>query len=263
MSLKARVIAINQLLSDIYGREMRLSYLLSKLDFNSEDLNLISNELLSIVIVIFLETLEETVITFQDGTRQLKILHDSYGLTGNPQTLRQLAEKFDISHERIRQLKQKTLRKLKSNHNRSELESLFKQKVQQSIEVYNNKQLSKISNISKPKYRFALSSLSNGEQCLIISEENNQIIVAESNFQEFYSNFINTLRALEWDNFKTYSFEEVRKKHQRAYEKWTREEEELLINNLSEGLDVKEIAEMLGRQPSAIRSRMNKLGLNN
>ena len=40
MSLKAQIIAINQLLSDIYQQDMRLSYLLLKLNFDNEDVNL-------------------------------------------------------------------------------------------------------------------------------------------------------------------------------------------------------------------------------
>lgn len=262
MSLKARVIATNQILSDIYQQDMRLSYLLFKLDFDSEDVNLIGDRLLLDAVAIFLETLEQTIITFQNGTRQFKIIQDSYGLIGNsPQTLRHLAEEFNISHERVRQLKQKTLMKLKSKNQRYKLESLFKNKIQQSLELYKKQQLlTTIDNICAPKYNFALSSLSNGERCLTISEGSDRITVTESNFLEFYNNL--TMIRLEW-GIKTYTVEEVRKNHKQAYAKWTREEEELLINSLAEGLNVEEIATMLERQPGAIASRINKLGLNN
>ena len=64
MSLKVQIIAINQLLSDIYEQEMRLSYLLSKLDFNNEDVNLIGSELLSDAVAIFSETLEKNYNSF-------------------------------------------------------------------------------------------------------------------------------------------------------------------------------------------------------
>ena len=40
MSLKAQIITINQLLSDIYQQDMCLSYLLLKLNFDNEDVNL-------------------------------------------------------------------------------------------------------------------------------------------------------------------------------------------------------------------------------
>ena len=259
MSLKARVIATNKLLSDIYQQDMRLSSLLSKLDFDNEDVNLIGDKLLFDAAVFFLETLEETIIAFQDGTRRFKIIQDSYGLIGNcPQALRQLAKEFNISHERVRQLKQKTLMKLKSTNQRSKLESLFRSKIQQSLEIYKDR-FPAIDNCAD-KYNFALSSLSNGEKCLTISEGNNRITISESDFLDFCDNL--TMVKSKW-GIKSYTVEKVRKKHKKAYAKWTQEEEELLINNFAEGLSVKEIATMLERQPGAIASKINKLGLNN
>ena len=220
-----------------------------------------SNKLLSEAVACFLEALEETIITFQDGDRQLKIIQGSYGLNSYPKTLRQLAEEFNISHERIRQLKQKTLRKLKSTNNKSKLELLFKPKIKQAIATYQTVQFDTITDDNhQKKYNFTLSLLSNGQKCLTIAQGVNQITITESDFIEFY-NKITTVK-LEW-GIKTYNIEEVRKQHQKAYAKWTREEEKLLIDNLAEGLNVKEIAEILGRQPGAITSRINKLGLNN
>jgi hypothetical protein len=58
---------------------------------------------------------------------------------------------------------------------------------------------------------------------------------------------------------KTYSVEEIRKKHSRAYEKWTEEEDSSMVDGLKRGLGVEELACRLGRQPSAIRARMEKL----
>jgi hypothetical protein len=58
---------------------------------------------------------------------------------------------------------------------------------------------------------------------------------------------------------KTYSIEGVRQTHPRAYEKWTEEEEQHVIRLTQEGLSMREIAEMLQRQPGAIRSRQRKL----
>lgn len=258
MSLKARVIATNKLLSDIYQQDMRLSSLLLKLGFNNEEISFVGDKLLFDTAIFFLETLEETIIDFQDGTRKFEIIQGSYGLTGDSsQTLRQLAEKLNISHERVRQLKEKTLKGLQSVNQQSKLELLFKKKIQQSIKVY-QKQLSNIDR-SASKYNFALSSLSNGERCLTISEGNEQIIIAESNFIDF-CNQLATVRS-KWGI--NYSVAEVRKRHKKAYAKWTQEEEELLINNFVEGLSVEEIATMLERKPGAIASRINKLGLNN
>ena len=71
MSLKSKVIAINKILSDIYQQEMRLSSLLLQLDFDNEAVKLIGDQLLSDAVAIFVKALEETITTFQDGTRQL------------------------------------------------------------------------------------------------------------------------------------------------------------------------------------------------
>jgi DNA-binding NarL/FixJ family response regulator len=54
---------------------------------------------------------------------------------------------------------------------------------------------------------------------------------------------------------------EIRKAHPRAYDAWTSEEESRLKELNASGTTVAEIAQLLQRQPSAIRSRMQRLGL--
>ncbi len=53
----------------------------------------------------------------------------------------------------------------------------------------------------------------------------------------------------------------IRAKHPRAYEKWGEEEDRQLRQLVQAGVKEKDIAAQLQRQPSAIRSRMEKLGL--
>jgi len=60
---------------------------------------------------------------------------------------------------------------------------------------------------------------------------------------------------------KTSEVEEIRQKHSKAYEKWTEEEDNILKKGYSQGKKIDEIAGVLKRQPGAIRSRLNKLGL--
>jgi DNA-binding CsgD family transcriptional regulator len=55
------------------------------------------------------------------------------------------------------------------------------------------------------------------------------------------------------------SIAKVREKHPRAYMPWTREEEKRLVALYRDGLMPKEISERLERQPSAIRSRIERL----
>jgi len=54
---------------------------------------------------------------------------------------------------------------------------------------------------------------------------------------------------------------EIRKKHPRAYEKWTEEDDARLRAEFASGTDRAELVGMFQRQPSAIKSRLRKLGL--
>ncbi|MEG3896612.1 MULTISPECIES: hypothetical protein [unclassified Microcoleus] len=60
---------------------------------------------------------------------------------------------------------------------------------------------------------------------------------------------------------KTYDVEKVRQKYPRAYVKWSREEDEKLKNEYASGQQIGELVKRFQRQPSAIRSRLRKLGL--
>ncbi len=53
----------------------------------------------------------------------------------------------------------------------------------------------------------------------------------------------------------------IRAEHPRAYEPWSEDEEGELKSLHDEGASISEIAEHLGRQPSAVESRLRKLGL--
>jgi hypothetical protein len=56
-------------------------------------------------------------------------------------------------------------------------------------------------------------------------------------------------------------YADVRARHPRAYEKWDVEEDARLAQLVHSGRRMHDIATLLQRQPSAIRSRMDKLGL--
>ena len=58
-----------------------------------------------------------------------------------------------------------------------------------------------------------------------------------------------------------YSVDEIRQEHARAYEKWSREEDEELVRKHGRGSNISDLAMHFGRRPSAIRSRLKKLGL--
>lgn len=53
----------------------------------------------------------------------------------------------------------------------------------------------------------------------------------------------------------------IRDQYPKAYEKWTDEDDNLLTQKFGEGVSLAELAKIFQRQPSAIRSRLAKLGL--
>ncbi len=55
--------------------------------------------------------------------------------------------------------------------------------------------------------------------------------------------------------------EAIKVKHPKAYEPWTTEEDEYLLSSIAEGTSVNTLAKSLKRQPNAIRSRLQKLGI--
>lgn len=63
------------------------------------------------------------------------------------------------------------------------------------------------------------------------------------------------------DRSKTYTFQEIRKTYPRAYEKWSKDEDNTLKTEYSKGKSVKELATIFQRKPSVVRSRLIKLGL--
>ncbi|MDQ2097087.1 MAG: hypothetical protein QQW96_05505 [Tychonema bourrellyi B0820] len=63
------------------------------------------------------------------------------------------------------------------------------------------------------------------------------------------------------DRPKTYDVEIIRQKYPRAYVKWTPGEDEKLKNEYASGQQIGELAKKFQRQSSAIRSRLQKLGL--
>lgn len=60
---------------------------------------------------------------------------------------------------------------------------------------------------------------------------------------------------------RAYSVDEVRKQYPNAYQRWTPEDDQLLLQLHASGSGVDELAGRFGRQPSAIRSRLAKLGV--
>jgi len=62
------------------------------------------------------------------------------------------------------------------------------------------------------------------------------------------------------DKTKAYDVEEIRQKYPKAYMRWTEDEDNTLRNSYLRGKSIDELASIFQRKPSAIRSRLKKIG---
>ena len=60
---------------------------------------------------------------------------------------------------------------------------------------------------------------------------------------------------------KKYSVKNVRREYPNAYKKWTKNEDQKLVQEYKNGRSISELADSHGRKKGAIRSRLKKLGL--
>ncbi|MHC1603111.1 MAG: hypothetical protein ACXQTK_00180, partial [Candidatus Syntropharchaeales archaeon] len=60
-------------------------------------------------------------------------------------------------------------------------------------------------------------------------------------------------------NKKAEPFAEIRQKYPKAYERWTKKDDELLVNMFRQGESIAELANHFQRKKGAIRSRLKKL----
>lgn len=90
--------------------------------------------------------------------------------------------------------------------------------------------------------------------------ENSKIII----FEEYFSQFLECLKKTitsPLEKHKEYSIEHIREKYPKAYKKWTKLEDELLMISHNDGLEISELSIMFQRKPGAIRSRLRKFGV--
>jgi predicted Holliday junction resolvase-like endonuclease len=60
---------------------------------------------------------------------------------------------------------------------------------------------------------------------------------------------------------KTYSIRDIRKIHARAYQSWSKNEDERLRQGYQKGMTINDLVNEFQRKPGGIRSRLKKLGL--
>ena len=66
---------------------------------------------------------QEDIIAYVGlGPREIEILSDYYGLKGNqPQTLEEIGNKHGLTRERVRQIRDRSLRRLKKSYSRGNI----------------------------------------------------------------------------------------------------------------------------------------------
>jgi len=113
-------------------------------------------------------------------------------------------------------------------------------------------------------YFFDVKISKEGTKCLVIKESGQgnretQIMVFEEHISEFRKGLKKALRFIKRSCRRTYSLNQVRRDYPNAYNLWTRKEEYRLKDLYAQNKAISEIAAVLQRKPSAIRSRLKKL----
>lgn len=124
-------------------------------------------------------------------------------------------------------------------------------------------------------YFFDIKKSKNDDLYLKISEskktennyENQRLIIFDEDLNDFIESLKKSLTKFKElkeqikTESKTYSVEKIRETHQQAYLPWTIEADNKLEFLFCEGKNVKELAEIFGRNIGAIKARIKKLEL--
>ncbi len=117
-------------------------------------------------------------------------------------------------------------------------------------------------------YFFDVKEAKDGTKYLVISEsrqsgesyEHNRVMIFEEHLKMFAEGMEKAFAFLGVKK-KTYNLNEIKQIYPKAYEIWTSDEDNRLKLKYQEGIAINELASCFQRQPSAIRSRLAKLGL--
>lgn len=120
-------------------------------------------------------------------------------------------------------------------------------------------------------YFFDVKESSGGTKYLVVSESSQTAEKSYGHsrvmiFEEYIKIFHEALKkAIEFigqkNKSKTYNVEQIRQEYAKAYAKWTKDEDIRLRNEYTQGKTINELTLIFQREPGAIRSRLQKLGL--
>jgi hypothetical protein len=127
MDFKIQLTGLNELLSVIYGDEMRLSTLLGELGFEQSQIEVLRDQHLQAVVTQFLEIIHKRLTSDSGKDTYYQILSRRYGLDGEPkEQLSAIAEKHGHSPEYLRQLFEEILQRCQSKTWQKELKTSLK-----------------------------------------------------------------------------------------------------------------------------------------
>lgn len=111
---KEWLLSLNDLTKKLYGVEWRISTALEKYSFSEAQIAFLKADGLKTFLCNIDFALQCRILCGSNSMRFFNIIYYRYGLFGRPkQTLKALGEKMGISRERVRQLEEKALRRLK------------------------------------------------------------------------------------------------------------------------------------------------------
>ena len=187
-----------------------------------------------------------------------------------------------LYRERVFQLEQKALEKCRDDEYLEHFENTIKIAVSEilksgseasAVSSNNKKELDcpsdKMLDMTKyNKFSFEIVRLENGSQPVLVIrslkpvKESGLILVTEDEIESFYAGLVNKLESIGWKKrMKSKSIADIKQKYPRAYETWEIEEDEKLKNGFAKELSIEELSGILKRQPGAVKSRLEKIGL--
>jgi len=120
-------------------------------------------------------------------------------------------------------------------------------------------------------YFFYIEESSDGRKYLVIEEstkvdreskERNRVVIFREHIVVFNEGFKKAFNfMIKKGQSKANRIMQIRRKYKKAHTKWTEEDDILLRNEYNQGKSIAELAEIFQIKPSAIRSRLHKLGL--
>ncbi|HET9914407.1 MAG TPA: hypothetical protein VFQ13_21105 [Anaerolineales bacterium] len=127
MDFKTKLTGLNELLSIIYGSEMKLSTLLHELGFEKSQIEQLQDGHLESIVNQFLEMIHKRLTSDSGKDTYYQILSRRYGLDGEPhQQLSAIAEKHGFSLEHLRQLFEEIIQRCQSKTWQTELKKSLK-----------------------------------------------------------------------------------------------------------------------------------------